>query len=182
MTMKPLVLGLGNDLLGDDGIGIAAARRLARSIGDIADVVESSLHGLALMDLLIGYRQVLIIDAIRTGRHLVGTVMEFSQDDLRPVTSPSPHYSGLPEMMALARQLGVDFPRKIRIIAVEIGGISDVGDGMSQAVRGSLNEIERRVMAVLGAWNCCDNLRTDDDADQTLPAMRKAKMKGARHA
>lgn len=179
--MKPLVLGLGNDLLGDDGIGIAAARRLAASIGDVADVVESSLHGLALMDLMIGYRQALIIDAIQTGRHPAGTVMEFSPDDLRPVVSPSPHYSGLPEMTALARQLGVDFPGEIRIIAVEIGGVSGIGDDMSQAVRGSLSEIERRVTAVLDVWNCRDSLRTDD-ADYTLSAMEKTNMKGARHA
>lgn len=160
MTMNPLVLGLGNDLLGDDGVGIAAVRRLVDSISYAADVVESSLHGLALMDLMIGYQQAIIIDAIQTGRHPVGKVLEIFPGDLRPIMSPSPHYSGLPEMMALAGQLGVNFPADIHIIAVEIGKVSSIDEDMSPPVRRALDEIEKRVVAILREWNNSDNYRT----------------------
>lgn len=169
--MKPLVLGLGNDLLGDDGVGIFAARRLAKAVGHAADVIESSLHGLALMDLMIGYRRVIIVDAIQTGQFAIGSVIELSPEDLRPVLSPSPHYSGLPEMMALAGQLGVEFPSEIRIIAVEIGDVSAIGDGMSPAATDSLAEIETRAIAVLDEWKR-SRPRPEKDKTSGMHAMK----------
>jgi hydrogenase maturation protease len=176
--MKPLVLGLGNDLLGDDGIGLAAARCLGACLGEAADVVESSLHGLALMDLMLGYRQAIIIDAIQTGQHPVGTVLELSPGDLRPVMTPSPHYSGLPEMMALAKQLGVEFPEDIRIIAVEIDGISAIREDMSAEVRKSLIEIESRVTAILHEWNSHNDRRAKSSSVQKLTSPRPATKEG----
>ena len=95
--MNPLVLGLGNDLLCDDGVGLVAARRLAETIDDRADVVTSSLHGLALIDYFIGYERAVVVDAVQTGLHPPGTVIEMDMADLRAVPGPSPHYSGLPE-------------------------------------------------------------------------------------
>ena len=53
--MKTLVLGLGNELLSDDGVGILAVRRLKETYKGQADIVETSLHGLALLDLFIGH-------------------------------------------------------------------------------------------------------------------------------
>ena len=143
--MKPLVLGLGNDLLSDDAVGILAVRRLAQELSGQADIVESSLHGAALFDILIGYRQAIIVDAIRTGTSPPGTIFELRPEDLREVHSPSPHYAGLPEMIRLAREIGVDFPDDILIVAVEIVDSLTVGGPLSPPVSASLDELVRRV-------------------------------------
>ncbi|MHB0936092.1 MAG: hypothetical protein ACYC6A_06840 [Armatimonadota bacterium] len=49
-----LVLGLGNELLSDDGVGVLAVRTLAKELRGQADVVETALHGLALLELFLG--------------------------------------------------------------------------------------------------------------------------------
>ena len=50
---RTLVLGLGNDILADDAVGLLAARALRPSLDDSVDVLETSVHGVALIDLLI---------------------------------------------------------------------------------------------------------------------------------
>ena len=151
-TTKTLILGLGNDLLADDAIGILAARRLQTRLGERADVVESSLHGLALLETFLGYDRALIIDAIQTGRHPPGTIIELSPEDFRPVDVPSPHFAGLPEMIALARELDLPFPARIRILAVEIANAAVIGGAMTPAVSAALDGVCDRAAALLDAF------------------------------
>jgi len=65
--MKTLILGLGNPILSDDGVGVGVAGELeGRLDQQEVTVVETSMAGLSLLDLLIGYDRVIIIDAIQT--------------------------------------------------------------------------------------------------------------------
>jgi len=150
--MKTLVLGLGNDLLGDDAVGIIAVRRLSGEIPGQADFVESGLHGIALIDILAGYERAIIVDAIRTGSLPPGTIIELRPEDLRVVHSPSPHYSGLPEMIQLARELDMAFPENIRILAVEIVDPLTLGGDMSSPVSSALEELIWRIKDRLYFW------------------------------
>lgn len=149
---KPLVLGLGNDLLGDDGFGILAARELTRELDGTADVVETALHGVALLDLLIGYDRAVIIDAINTGRCPAGTILELGPEDFKPVSGPSPHYTGLPELISLAEQLHLEFPGEIKVFAVETCDTQTVGAPMSEPVVRALSEVVERVTTCLDHW------------------------------
>lgn len=150
--MKPLILCLGNDLLGDDGIGILAAEKLQTMLNGQADVVATGMHGVALLDLLVGYRQVIIIDAIQMSGFSPGSVIELELGDLRTVMSPSPHYTGLPELILLAEQMQLDFPEEIKIFAVEVDDPYTVGKEMSAAVSKSLKKLIPCVMAYVNWW------------------------------
>jgi len=150
--IRPLVLGLGNDLLADDAIGILVARDLSERIGAQADVVESSLSGLALLDLLIGYRQAVIIDAIYTGSAAPGSITRLSREDLSRVLAPTPHYAGLPELFALARRLELEFPEELVIFAVEVEDPLTVGGPMTPAVRQALPELVEQVQRQIEQW------------------------------
>ena len=150
--MKPLVVGLGNDLLGDDAIGILAARRLATELDGDADVVETGLHGLALIDILAGYKQAVLIDAIQTGASAPGTIIELDPATLRAVVVPSPHYAGLPEMIQLAGELDLEFPDEFRILAVEIAEADIIGGRMNDAVAAALEPLVERVKTCLREW------------------------------
>lgn len=63
-----LVLALGNEQLKDDGVGLAAGRALGERLGKIVDVVEAPESGLGLLDHIVPYRRVLVLDAIQQGR------------------------------------------------------------------------------------------------------------------
>lgn len=150
--MKILVLGLGNELISDDGVGILAARALKEKLEGKADVVESSLHGVALMDLFVGYDRTVVIDAIQTGEHAPGTILKLGPDDFRPVTAPSPHYSGLPEVLALAERLELDFPKDIVILAMEVADTRTFREELTERVREALPELIRRAEELVLGW------------------------------
>jgi hydrogenase maturation protease len=150
--MKTLVLGLGNDLLSDDAIGILAARELKREVCREIEVVESSIAGVAMIDLLIGYRRAVIIDAIFTGKYEPGTIIELDPGGLSSIPNPSPHYTGLPEMLKIAENLEIDFPDDIRILAVEVADPHTIGGEVSVSVAGVLDELILRVKEYLRCW------------------------------
>ncbi len=151
---KTLVLGLGNELMADDAVGIVVARRLRGLLDGRADVRESSLHGLALLESFLGYGQALIVDAMQTGRYPPGTIVELRPEDLRPIDVPSPHFAGLPELIELARALELPFPARIRILAVEVRDTVSVGGAMTPEVGEAIAELcdrARGIVVELGA-------------------------------
>ncbi|OPZ86589.1 MAG: hydrogenase 2 maturation endopeptidase [bacterium ADurb.Bin429] len=147
-----LILGLGNDIISDDAAGLLVARMVREELAGVADVVESSLSGLALLELLLGYERVIIVDAEGTGQRPPGSITEIDPAALDALIAPSPHYAGLPEMFAIAEQLGLDFPKEIRILAIEAENLSEIGGPVSEAVRVALPEAAARVTEMARGW------------------------------
>ncbi|MDD3730834.1 MAG: hydrogenase maturation protease [candidate division Zixibacteria bacterium] len=142
-------MGLGNELFSDDAVGILAVRKIAPMASDRADFVETSLHGVALLDLFIGYRKAIIVDAMKTGRFPPGTVVDIVPEELEPVANPSPHYTGIPELIKLARQLKIEFPEEFKIVAMEVANTCDMGGELSAPVAKALEQLVARVMTHL---------------------------------
>jgi hydrogenase maturation protease len=157
MKTKPLVIGLGNELLGDDAIGIIAARKLLADNAICADVVDCNFSGVGLLDILCGYRRVIFIDAIKTGKLAPGTVMELDIGSLRSIPSHTPHHTGLCELINLAKWLEFDFPEEIVIIAVEVKGSCILGANLSESVNNALCFLLDKVKSQLNLWNEADN-------------------------
>jgi len=147
-----VVLGLGNELLADDSVGILAVRRLKKEINGDVSLVECSLVGMALLDQLVGCEKAVIIDAIQSGEYPTGTVLELNAEDLRAVRAPSSHYSGLPEIIATASELDLPFPSQIKIVAVEIADAVTLGGDMSASVTSALDEVVLRVNRLVCDW------------------------------
>jgi hydrogenase maturation protease len=147
-----LVLGLGNDILGDDAVGLLAARRLRVLLPESVDVVESGGGGLDLLDVLEGYDRALLLDAILTGKHPPGTILEFSAEDLKKDDAPSPHYAGLPTVIQLAESLSIHFPMIFQIVAVEIENPYEVLEGLSDTVEATLPAVVERARAIVSSW------------------------------
>ncbi len=150
--MKTLVLGLGNELISDDGLGLLAVRRLKEENGTSAEIIESGLCGMALLDLFVGFERAIIVDAVKTGRGVPGTIYEYNPDDLGPVFAPSPHYSGLPELLDTAAQLGLDFPGEIKIFAMEVSDPYTIGGGLTKQVDESLGNLVEKIRTQLRYW------------------------------
>jgi len=147
-----LVLGLGNDILGDDAVGLLAARRLRALLPESVEILESAGGGLELLDVLEGYDRALLLDSIATGNHPPGTILEFSADDFQKIVAPSPHYAGIPELLQMAEQLGIAFPRTIRILAVEVADPYQVREGLSPSAERALPILVSRTLRVVESW------------------------------
>ena len=118
MELRSLVLGLGNDLLCDDGVGLVVAREARKLLPPTIDVVESGEAGLALLEFLADYDKAVIVDAIQLGAP-PGTVHLLSRDAFGRVVAPSAHYAGLAEVFSLGTQIGVKLPSHLSVVAIE---------------------------------------------------------------
>lgn len=164
--MRVLVLGLGNEIIADDAIGVLAVRRFREdwcqahegetagdSVGHVAvDAVETSVSGVALLEYFMGHDRAVVIDAVMTGKAPPGSIIELRPEDLGGVVAPSPHYAGLPELTALARELEIEFPLEVKILAVEVQDPHTIGGAMTPAVRDALPDVVDRVRTQVEAW------------------------------
>ena len=165
--MKPIVVGLGNPLLGDDGIGVLSARRLAAMISEQADVVESGTAGLSLLDLILGRDQAVFIDAIVTKKHEPGTVIQMAMSDLSGHQVCSPHYADLPEVLRVGRSLGFVVPSRIDIVAVEVLDPYTVGAGLSDPVAAAMDCVVETVLRLIGDGRSSAKGDAPNDANET---------------
>jgi len=135
-----LVLGLGNQLLGDDAIGLvlADAVRRAKSADARIEVVDGGTQGLALLGRLDGRRGVLLLDAFSDGSK-PGTV-HCVADPLEAAAARAfgAHGSTAGELLAAARMTGV-LPDACVLVGVE-PAVVQTRIGLSAPVRGALPE------------------------------------------
>lgn len=156
--MKTLLLGLGNELYGDDGVGIHVVRELKKELkrkkklaAQVADVEieECSLSGLALLDVIAGYDRLILVDTIKRKAPAPGKVHLLEERQVRAIPGPSPHYVSVPQTIALGKKLGLHMPSRIQIIAIEAKNIYSLGEGLSREMKEKLPSIIRKVKNVL---------------------------------
>lgn len=152
MNTKPLIVGLGNEFLGDDGVGIAAARELKADNTVDADIIDCNLSGVSLLDVLSGYGKVIFVDAIRTKEFAPGTIVELDISNFRSIPSDSPHHTGLPELVNLSKRLGIDFPNEIVVIAVEVEDYFTIGANLSESAKRAIGPLLDKVKLHLQLW------------------------------
>ena len=117
-----LVLGIGNDILTDDGIGpkLVSDLKTKYFLQEI-DFRNVFLGGLEILELIQGYNTVIFIDAIITKDGIPGSVYYFTPDDFRETLHLSNlHDANFLVSLELGRKIGYDIPEKVQIIAVEI--------------------------------------------------------------
>jgi hydrogenase maturation protease len=159
--MSTLVLGLGNVLACDDGVGPITAEMVSEEIQRRGDeegieIVASSASGLALLEILADHDRAIVIDAILTGRRPAGSIVEMGMDEIGRVVAPSTHQAGLPELAAVAERLGLSFPARTRVFAVEVVDPYTLGVPLTEPVVHAIPELVRRVTDQLLAWKADD--------------------------
>lgn len=153
--MKTLVIGLGNPILTDDGVGVKVAKQVEGQIASIPQsditVTEASVGGLRLMELMSGYDRVILIDAlILNNGSKTGTIHKMSLEDLRTISptqhSASAHDTSLVTALEAGRLLGLSLPDDIVIFAIEVENVSEFSDTPTPAVAESIPDATRAVM------------------------------------
>ena len=150
--MKTLVLGLGNPLLRDDGIGLHVVRELEERLADdpTVEVEEDYWGGLRLMERMIGYERVIIIDAIITGSD-PGTIHMLTPDDIPTQRSASVHDVNLPTALEFGRVAGARLPEghDITLIGIEAADVQTFDESLSPPLRRSIPQVVDQVLTVL---------------------------------
>jgi len=138
VTRHTRVIGLGNTLLTDDGVGVYAAREIRRRLdGQFPDVdiVESEVAGFALLELMVGWERVILIDAVAFDGIEPGEVFRIHPQDLRTsLRIRSVHEIDLPTALELGRRLGMSMPDEVLIFAVQAQDCLTLGERLNEPV------------------------------------------------
>jgi hydrogenase maturation protease len=158
-----MIFGLGNPLLGDDGVGWAIAQEVQSRLATIqkdleekrniqVEVESLSLGGLSLMEQLAGCQKAILIDSIVTGNYPLGTVLHFEMEDLPAAYIghlSSAHDVSLPTALEVGRSMGVQLPEKIVIVAVESQIVYEFSEELSPSVAAAVPEAATLAMQLL---------------------------------
>ncbi len=147
-----VVVGLGNEIARDDGVGIVAARRLERLLADRDDVEVVALPwaGFALLDVLAGRRRAVLVDCLASGDHPPGTVVRLDEHHFRgSVRLNSFHDVNFPTVLALGRRMGLEMPEEIAIWAVEGEVLDEFGEGLTPDIAAAAQRVVEDVLAFL---------------------------------
>jgi hydrogenase maturation protease len=154
-TAPVLVLGLGNLLLEDDGVGLRLVEDLAKAsaFGDGVEFVDGGTQGLALLPCLDGRSAVLVLDAIGLGQK-PGTVHVLregspcgSMEQIRARRASTAHEGNALELFQTARMLGHDFA-EVAVVGMEPANLR-TGIGLSPEVEASVPEALAHAQQIL---------------------------------
>lgn len=152
MRNKTLIIGLGNPILADDAAGIWVAREIIRREKSLpnVDVVEACAGGLDLLDLMEGYRSVIIADAIQTAETKVGEIYELALEELGDINYSWNHRNlNLRSTIDLGRRIGCAVPEQINIYGIGIVGTYTFSETLSKEVGEAVEVLAGRILEIL---------------------------------
>jgi hydrogenase maturation protease len=167
--MKTLVLGLGNPILTDDGVGVRVAEAVRDALppDTSIEVSEASVGGLRLMERVLGYDRVILIDALHNpvgelpaGHHPAtslgrnpGAIHRMTLEDLQNISptqhSASAHDTSLVTALKMGERVGLSLPKEFVIYAVEVENIIDFGEEPTPAVAQAIPRVTAAVLEEL---------------------------------
>ena len=146
------LLGLGNELLADDGFGIRVAREAAVAFGAALQVVTSAASGFHLLDDVLGARRLLVVDTVETGAVPPGTLRVWREEEMRPAAGGSPHFIGLFEVVESARALRLAAPEELVVVGMEASDCTTVGGPMQPEVEAGIPAAVALIGRLIGAF------------------------------
>jgi len=147
---KIIIIGLGNPLLGDDGVGWRVAEQV-RELCEV-DLDCLSVGGLSLMERLVGYDRAVLIDAITTGKQPTGSVSLYKLEDLPDLSAGhtgSAHDTSLQNALKLGQSMGVQLPTEVVIVGIEAQSVYEFSEVLSPPVAAAIPQAVQMVMELL---------------------------------
>ena len=166
--MKTLVVGLGNPILGDDGVGWKVAEEVRREmeIGELENnspILQSSivvdcfaLGGLSLMERLIGYDRAILVDAVARGGQ-PGAVTCTRLDELpdrSTAHTTAVHDTSLQNAIRVGRQMGAHLPETIWVVGIEAEPVYEFSEELTPAVSAAAPRAVQLVLSLLEEREC----------------------------
>jgi hydrogenase maturation protease len=163
-ALRTIVVGLGNPVLGDDGVGwrvadevetrLAAARLATDDERDCPeiDVERLGVGGLRLMEFLDGYDAAILVDAAEFADRPLGEVRSCALEDLDCYAAghlDSAHDASLVTALALGRRLGASLPTSIQTVTVQVRSTDEFSEQLTPQVEAAVPVAAAAVVALL---------------------------------
>jgi hydrogenase maturation protease len=165
---RTLVIGLGNPILGDDGVGWRVAQEVEARLAKKESLDELrlefkyfSLGGLSLMEQMVGYRDVLVVDSIVSGQNPLGTVYSFPLSRLPNLSSghsTAIHDTSLQTALEVGRKLGLTLPEDVWVVAVEAEHVYEFTEELTPPISEALPTAVDFVVELLEAGKRVEKL------------------------
>jgi hydrogenase maturation protease len=169
MAERMLILGVGNLLLKDEGVGVQVARELKRrALPPEVEVCDGGVGGIGLLDYFRGASKLLLIDAAEMSLK-PGAVVRFTPQKLKDSghgVKFSTHDLGLAEVLKLAQALGL-CPEEVEIIGIQPKEIS-WGEELSPAVQASLPRVVEMVMKEISSFIATEAAEAEENRSTSL--------------
>jgi hydrogenase maturation protease len=151
--MKTIIIGLGNPILGDDGVGWKVAEQVRKQLspGLPVDVEFLSLGGISLMEHLIGYERAILIDAIAS-THEPGSVITSNlteMPDYSAFHTTSAHDTSLQNALKLGKAMGADLPEQVSVVGISANRVYDFSEELSLPVAQAISKATQIVIDLL---------------------------------
>ncbi len=148
--MNILILGIGNLLLGDEGVGVRVAQALDRRfiLSPRVEILDGGTSGMALMEVMAGRDHLIVADAVRTGSN-PGSVTVLRDGEVPALFSRkiSPHQLGLSDVL-MALRLTDEFPRRLTLVGIEPASLAP-GIGLTPTVTAAIEPALAQILALL---------------------------------
>jgi hydrogenase maturation protease len=152
--VRRLILGIGNTIMGDDGVGIYVVRMVKDRTRSRADLQfkELGASGFKLVEEILGYDEVIIVDSYASTEADTGQIREFSPEDFEDtVHASSPHGANFSTALELYRNLQPDkIPKKIRILTIDIHPADTFGESLSGRVQDAAAKLAEMIVREIG--------------------------------
>jgi hydrogenase maturation protease len=152
--VQTLILGVGNLLMSDEGVGVHVIQKLVADyqFPEEVQVLDGGTLGMDLLYYLEGTENLLLIDAVQA-RKEPGTLVRLEGDDVPAFMSIkiSPHQLGVPDMLAAAKLKGDCYPERIVLWGVQ-PELMEIGLDLSPKVESQVDTIIENVLNQLQAW------------------------------
>ena len=150
-TPRTVVLGLGNPVRRDDGVGLAVAEAVRQSLVSAplpaVEVATSTRAGFEIIDLLHGCARAIIVDCLDVPRPRPGRVRRLGLDAIQGAPRlVDAHGLSLPLAFRLAHSLGIPMPSQVEILGVEAGDCMTLGETLTPAVQAAVEPLAREIL------------------------------------
>ncbi len=150
---KTLVLGVGNTLMGDEGVGVHVIERLVAGykIPEEVHVLDGGVLGMDLLYYLEGIENLLLVDAVETHRE-PGTIIRLENDEVPAFLSMkiSPHQVGVPDMLAAAKFKDL-YPKRLVLWGIQ-PELLEMGLELSPLIASKVDTLTESIVGQLKAW------------------------------
>jgi hydrogenase maturation protease len=152
-AFKTLVLGVGNKLMSDEGVGVHVIERLSAgyTIPEEIQILDGGTLGMDLLHYLEGIDNLLLVDAVETHKE-PGTIIRLEGEQVPVFLSMkiSPHQIGVPDMLFAAKMMDL-YPKQLVLWGIQ-PELMEIGLDLSPLIESKVDMLVKNVIEDLRVW------------------------------